>query len=312
MITSSEIQDGIVVLLSDGEPHSVQEIRTHLEKINVIGYSDGQLSGSLNTLQRNGTIKKNDRGIYSLRQEGDADAATMKCFVVSPIGEEGGEIRKNADTLFKHIIEPACDACGFKAERADQMSDADSITQKVIDNLENADLVIADITGHNPNVFYEMGYRKRTSKPIIHIRKKGEELPFDISAIRTFDYDFDVESAAEFKEKLINVIKSFSYSSLDSNIESLEQDRASSPIVPMLHQILNAITELHSEVKYNDERTLKTIIESVHNMQPQMSQEDRLLQQLLPMLMQDPGKMMQLAKLAEKFPTNQNRTKSKR
>ena len=82
------------------------------------------------------------------------------CFVVSPIGDEKSDIRKNADQLFKHIILPVCESCGFIAERVDQMNDADSITQKILDSLENADLVIADITGYNPNFFMKWDFEK--------------------------------------------------------------------------------------------------------------------------------------------------------
>ena len=55
--------------------------------------------------------------------------------------------------------------------------------------LFSSELVIADISGHNPNVFFEMGYRKCTDKPIIHLKKKREMIPFDVNTVRTFEYD---------------------------------------------------------------------------------------------------------------------------
>lgn len=64
----------------------------------------------------------------------------------------------------------------LKPVRVDQINDSDSITQTIIDKLLSSELVIADISGHNPNVFYEMGYRKCTDKPIIHLKKKGESI----------------------------------------------------------------------------------------------------------------------------------------
>ena len=39
----------------------------------------------------------------------------MQCFVISPIGEEGSEVRKRADKVYKYIISPVCEECGFEA-----------------------------------------------------------------------------------------------------------------------------------------------------------------------------------------------------
>lgn len=50
---------------------------------------------------------------------------------------------------------------GFEAIRVDKVNQADSITQTIIDYLINSELVIADITGHNPNAFYEMATELR-------------------------------------------------------------------------------------------------------------------------------------------------------
>jgi len=64
MITSAILQENVLKLLSDGEPYSVQEIKAYLLKVGVEGYSEGQFAGSMNTLQRNGTLKK-QRGVYT-------------------------------------------------------------------------------------------------------------------------------------------------------------------------------------------------------------------------------------------------------
>ena len=45
------------------------------------------------------------------------------CFVLSPIGEAGSDIRKRSDQVLKHVIEPACKLAGYKALRADQISE---------------------------------------------------------------------------------------------------------------------------------------------------------------------------------------------
>ena len=315
MVTSAIIQENILEFLSDGEARSVQEIKAYLAETNVGEYSEGQFAGSMNTLQRNGKIKKNSRGVYTLRQEGDEEDNMKTCFVVSPIGDEGSEIRKKADQLLNHIIKPVCKACGFSVERVDQMNDIGSITQKILDNLENADLVIADIAGHNPNVFFEMGFRARTNKPIIHLRPKGEQLPFDIAAIRAFDYNLgDLDSVEEIKGRLQQTIKSFTFPSHDesSNDESTSKEGHASPSLPILYEILDAIKDLRDDFEGSEKRALRAVIETMQSAQPQMSQEDRLMAQMLPALMQNPEAFMQLAEISEKFPTKQNNKKLRR
>ena len=172
MTKSARIQEGVVEFLADGCPHTVQEIKSFLQQVGISDYSEGQFSGSINTLLRNQSIKKIDRGIYKINQNFGGKTFMKTCFVVSPIGDVGSEIRINADKLFKYIISPVCKSCGFEPVRVDQINDSDSITQTIIDKLLSSELVIADISGHNPNVFYEMGYRKCTDKPIIHLKKK--------------------------------------------------------------------------------------------------------------------------------------------
>lgn len=301
MISSSKLQEKIIEYLSDEENHSVQEIKAYLAQNGINDYTEGQFAGSINTMQRNGTIQKIDRGVYSIRQRSED---MRKCFVICPIGEEGTEIRINSDKLLKYIISPVCEACGFIAERVDKQNDANSITQTIIDSLENSDLVIADISGHNPNVFYEMGYRARTKKPMIHLRKKGENIPFDVNAIRTFDYDLtDLDSVEEIKERLKKTIESFTYTDA---VETPEEDAAapdnvSPTIMPVLYQILDKIGELKSEVKSFTNDAIGAVIRNMQPTQPQVSPDTALQMQLMNSLMQNPESFMRLIEISEKM-----------
>ncbi|MBE7058082.1 MAG: nucleoside 2-deoxyribosyltransferase [Ruminococcaceae bacterium] len=301
MITSAKLQEMIVGFLSDKENHSVQEIKAFLAQSGVDDYTEGQFAGSINTLLRNGSIKKLDRGVYAI---GKRSEDMRKCFVVCPIGEEGTEVRTNSDKLLKYIIAPVCEMCGFEAERIDKRNDANSITQSIIEALDNADLVIADITGHNPNVFYEMGYRARTKKPMIHLRRKGENLPFDITAIRTFEYDLtDLDSVEEIKDRLKKTIESFQYNE-PTNEETQEDvlpENAHSAIMPLLYQILDTMGELKNEVKNFSTETIGTVIKSMQPTQPQVSPDTALQMQLISGLMQNPDGFMKLVEISDKL-----------
>lgn len=306
MATSAKIQEIVLKYLADEQEHSVKEIKKYLEDGNV-DYTEGQLAGSMNTLLRNRLIRKNDRGIYAITKRSEN---MRKCFVVSPIGDEGSDIRKNADQLFKYIINPACETCEFKPIRIDLLNEAGSITQAIVDYLEDADLVIADISEHNPNVFFEIGYRTRTKKPIIHLKRKDEILPFDINTIRTFDYDLtDLDSVEAVKTRLTNTIKSFSYSVQDELTDNDGSDASVTvpDVMPILYQILDGMTDLKNEIKNMNTETIGTVIRSMQNSQPQMSADVVLQSQLLQAVMQNPDSLLKLVQISEMLPPNKKK-----
>jgi len=112
-----------------------------------------------------------------------------KCFVISPIGDEGSPIREEADTLLDLVITPALEPAGFEVIRVDRLKGAKAITSEIIQLIQDSELCVIVLTGHNPNVYYEMGRRHETGKPYIHLIRKGEPIPFDVAPIRTIMYD---------------------------------------------------------------------------------------------------------------------------
>ncbi|MCY4482640.1 MAG: hypothetical protein OXC12_07180 [Spirochaetaceae bacterium] len=74
-------------------------------------------------------------------------------------------------------------------QRADDVFRPGIILQDIINSLLDADLVIAEVTPPNPNVFYELGYAHALAKPTVLLARRGGELPFDISGYRVIFYD---------------------------------------------------------------------------------------------------------------------------
>ncbi len=111
-----------------------------------------------------------------------------KCFVISPIGAEGSEIRHQADDVFEFIIKPAMEHFNIEAIRSDHMSETGRITEQMFREILTADLCIADLTGLNPNVLYELAVAQSASRPVIVIMEVGGQLPFDIRDIRCIEY----------------------------------------------------------------------------------------------------------------------------
>jgi len=119
------------------------------------------------------------------------------CFVISPIGDEETATRKWADQTIKHLVKPAVEPHGLEVRRADEEDRAGIITTHIIQRLVSADLVVADLTGRNPNVFYELAVRHVTRKPLIQIIRAEEEIPFDVQAMRTVKFELNDPDALE-------------------------------------------------------------------------------------------------------------------
>jgi nucleoside 2-deoxyribosyltransferase len=118
----------------------------------------------------------------------------LRCFVVGPIGDPHAahgsperEVFEHHLGIFEQVIAPACEKYGISAVRADGIAHAGDINEQICRYVVESDLVVADVSGGNPNVMYELGLRHITGKPTIHIGEAGQ-LPFDIASIRTIRY----------------------------------------------------------------------------------------------------------------------------
>jgi CheY-like chemotaxis protein len=116
---------------------------------------------------------------------------------MSPIGMDGTPERKRANQMLTHIFKPALEPLGYKIIRADEIPEPGSITIQVIEQILNSDLVVADLTGNNPNVFYELGIRHFARKPVIHVIDVAQKIPFDLADLRTIPVSLDLDGAAQ-------------------------------------------------------------------------------------------------------------------
>ncbi len=135
---------------------------------------------------------------------------TKRCFVISPIGEEGSVEREHADDVFDYIIKPAMDECGIKAFRSDHIVEPGLISNQMYDAILNFDMCVAVLTFKNPNVYYELAIAQAANKPVIILLQKGDQLPFDIKDLRCVFYDLKPRNLFEkvYISQIIDYIKS--------------------------------------------------------------------------------------------------------
>jgi hypothetical protein len=132
-----------------------------------------------------------------------------------PLDQEGSETRKRTDDVIEYIIGPAVAQHGFEVIAPHRIATPGIISRQVIEHIARAELVIADLTDQNPNVFYELALRHAVRKPLIQIIQKGQKIPFDVAQQRTVEYGTDVSGAARAKDEISMQVKEI----IEKNIE---------------------------------------------------------------------------------------------
>lgn len=134
----------------------------------------------------------------------------MKCFVIMPIGDPSND---EASRRFEHIythwikaaveeLSPISGTTGITCLRADKDNRPGDIITQVIESVSDSDIVIADLTGRNPNVFYELGVRHALRNGTILLAQDIGDVPFDLRGQRTICYRYDPESLIALKCQL--------------------------------------------------------------------------------------------------------------
>jgi hypothetical protein len=174
-----------------------------------------------------------------------------ECFVIAPIGAEKSDIRTRSDQILNHVIRPVADECGYKAIRADEISEPGSITTQVINRILEAPMVVADLTGNNANVFYELAVRHAIRKPFVQIIQKGERIPFDVAGIRTIEIDHtNLDSVAAAKEEIKKQMQFASTnpqkiaSPISAAIDLASLTQSDDPLKRQLGELLTGVSEL--------------------------------------------------------------------
>lgn len=114
---------------------------------------------------------------------------SLTCFYIAPIGDEDSDTRRHSDLFLESIVKPAVEEAGLSIVRADRIGKPGMITAQVIRYILEAKLVVADLSFHNPNVFYELALRHVARLPTVQVIQILDDVPFDLSQFRTIKID---------------------------------------------------------------------------------------------------------------------------
>ncbi len=104
------------------------------------------------------------------------------CFVMMPFGHW-------FDTYYKELFAPAIKDAGMEPLRADELFSTGTVIEQIWEQIQKAKILLADLTGKNANVFYELGLAHAAHKPVVFTSGSLDDVPFDLRHLRVIIYD---------------------------------------------------------------------------------------------------------------------------
>ncbi|TQR88357.1 hypothetical protein D8S82_02290 [Mycobacterium hodleri] len=207
------------------------------------------------------------------------------CFLASPIGLDGSPTRNRSDRVMTYVIEEALKPLGYETVRADRINSAGRITSQIVSRIIEADLLVADLTDHNANVFYELAIRHAFNKPYVQIIEAGQDIPFDVRDMRTIHIDHqDLKSAAEAKAALAAMVLDIEdgnrpESPVVTAVDLRTLENSGDPEKIEIAQLSSAVVALNSEVRSLREERRSSRGSSTANIEKRMADYRRETEQ---------------------------------
>lgn len=111
------------------------------------------------------------------------------------------------DDIYNFGVKQTANQSGFYCERVDEQIFEGSILSRIYNQIQKADLIIADLSNKNPNVFYETGYAHALNKNVILLTQNSEDIPFDLKHYPHIIYDRNIKKLSEILALKLNWYK---------------------------------------------------------------------------------------------------------
>ncbi|HHT9116758.1 MAG: sigma-54-dependent Fis family transcriptional regulator [Planctomycetes bacterium] len=217
--------DALKALNSYSFPGNIRELKGILDRALIL--SDGKIITVQNLVLPTKTREKIEENLDGLRaelQETKRQLSHIKkvsipadpiwegrwipietdyCFVLMPFSDVS-----DVQNVYQQHIKPVAEGrCRLRCERADDIHDISGIMQSVWESINRARFVIADLTGRNSNVFYELGIAHTLGKPVIIVTQSLDFVPFDLRHLRCIIYEYKPGKIKKFEESLEKTIR---------------------------------------------------------------------------------------------------------
>lgn len=113
-----------------------------------------------------------------------------------------------ANSNYLHSIKPICDSFNLEVRRADEIFSTSPIYDDIVKEIQEASIIIVDITNKNPNVFYELGmaHTLKQGRTIMVTQDSFKDMPFDIAHFRIISYENTIVSKVNFEKQLTSTL----------------------------------------------------------------------------------------------------------
>src|SRR5689334_403363 len=108
-----------------------------------------------------------------------------RCFVVMPFGDQ------DLQDVYEYFVKPTLvEKCNLECERGDDVFGSNGIMDDILKSIRSADVILADLTNKNANVFYEVGICHTLNKPVLLLAQSIDDVPFDLRHRRVLLYEY--------------------------------------------------------------------------------------------------------------------------
>lgn len=175
---------------------SILDLEDNLKAKEIFKIAEQYFDDEISALEKKNRIVK----INPIFQGREFLQKDRMVFVLSPYGDP-------FDTIYSNHIEPTIKSTNdFYCLRADDIYDNRAIVEDIWRHINEARILISELTGKNANVFYETGIAHTIGKEVILITQSMEDVPFDLKHLRCIVYDYTLKSMEKFENKLKNTI----------------------------------------------------------------------------------------------------------
>ena len=159
-----------------------------------------------------------------------------KCFVIMPVSGTKSCTEAECTSIFEHMIKPVVTGSrlGYECERAKPLTGA--FIKDILERLNSADVVIADLTDRNPNVCYELGIRHTLKNRTVLVAQDIRDVPSDLQSYWVIIYEKDLTGVDKFKRRVREILTQM----------QKDPDKPDSPVADFL-QLRNIVLLAHEK-----------------------------------------------------------------
>ena len=154
--------------------------------------------------------------------------------------------------VYEDGIRKAVESCGFGCKRADEIFDTDVIIESIENDLSDCLLVVADLTGRNPNVFYEVGYARALGKEVILLTSASEDVPFDLQHRRYIKYGTSGRELEQMRDTLKKTIEVVARKARKGEVDRRARENSTNvdlEVTALRQQLTTGFSELKADLQ---------------------------------------------------------------